>query len=83
MDEQKVKAIMDWPTPQKVPELRSFLGLANYYRRFIKGYSRKVAVLTDLLKKDRPWQWTAECQLALEKLKNGVATEPVLRLPDF
>ena len=52
MDERKVQAVIDWPTPTKVTKLRSFLGLANYYRRFIKGYSKIVSPLTYLLKKD-------------------------------
>ena len=53
MDERKVQAILDWPPPSKVAELRSFLGLANYYRKFIQGYSKKVAPLIDLLKNDK------------------------------
>ena len=53
MDERKVKAIIDWPPPSKVAELWSFLGLANYYRKFIQGYSKKVAPLIDLLKNDK------------------------------
>ena len=52
MDERKVQAVIDWPTPTKVTELQSFLGLANYYRRFIKGHSKIVSPLIDLLKKD-------------------------------
>ena len=52
MDKGKMQAIMEWLVPTKVTELRSFLGLANYYRRFIKGYSKMVSPLTDLLKKD-------------------------------
>ena len=55
MDERKVHAVIDWPAPTKVTELRSFLGLANYYRRFIKGYSNIVSPLTYLLKKDQAW----------------------------
>ena len=55
MDERKVQAILDWPPPSKVVKLRSFLGLANYYRNFIQGYSKKVAPLTDLLKNDKKW----------------------------
>ena len=53
IDERKVQAILYWPPPSKVAELQSFLGLANYYRKFIQGYSKKVAPLTDLLKKDK------------------------------
>ena len=65
MDEAKVKAIRDWETPTKVTEVRSFLGLVNYYRRFIKGYSAKAAPLTDLLKKTKAWEWDARCQKGL------------------
>ena len=55
MDEAKVKEIQYWEAPTKMTELRSFLGLANYYRRFISGYSAIAAPLTELLKKNRPW----------------------------
>ncbi|RVW98488.1 Transposon Ty3-G Gag-Pol polyprotein [Vitis vinifera] len=55
MDDSKVKAIQEWDPPTKVPQLRSFLGLVNYYQRFIKGYSARAAPLTDLLKKNKAW----------------------------
>ena len=74
---------MEWSIPTKVTELRSFLGLANYYRRFIKGYSKRVFPLTDLLKKDNQWDWSMQCQMAFEGLKKAISTEPVLRLPDL
>ncbi|MCF8704065.1 hypothetical protein L3055_11050, partial [Corynebacterium sp. MC-02] len=83
MDETKVRAIIQWEAPAKVPELRSFLGLANYYRRFVNGYSRIAAPLTELLKKDKPWAWTPDCQDAFENLKAAMSKEPVLALPDF
>ena len=83
MDEAKVKAIQDWEAPTKMTELRSFLGLANYYRRFISGYSAIAAPLTELLKKNRPWLWSEECEEAFEGLKAAVTKEPVLMLPDF
>ncbi|KAL5758776.1 hypothetical protein ACOSP7_021387 [Xanthoceras sorbifolium] len=82
MDEGKIKAICEWDPPTKVPELRSFLGLVNYYRRFIKGYSARAAPLTDLLKKNKAWEWSSECQEAFEGLKKAVTEEPVLSLPD-
>ncbi|KAL0300425.1 UNVERIFIED_CONTAM: hypothetical protein Scaly_3047100 [Sesamum calycinum] len=66
MDKSKVQAIQDWEPPRKVSEQRSFLGLVNYYRRFIKGYSSMAAPLTDLLKKNRAWVWDARCQDAFE-----------------
>lgn len=68
--------------PTKVTELRSFLGLANYYRPFI-GYSKKVVVLTDLLKKDQKRFWSPDCQMAFDKLKRAISSEPVLKLPEF
>ncbi|KAI5681781.1 hypothetical protein M9H77_03009 [Catharanthus roseus] len=57
-------------------ELRSFLGLMNYYRRFIKGYSARAAPLTDLLKKNRPWAWSEDCQRAFEDLKKAICKDP-------
>ncbi|CAL1353302.1 unnamed protein product [Linum trigynum] len=82
MDGAKVQAIQEWEPPTKVPELRSFLGLANYYRRFIKGYSKIAAPLTDLLKKDKAWDWLERCQEAFEALKAAVMKGPVLVLPN-
>lgn len=67
MEEGKVKAINEWGPPNKT-ELRSFLGLVNYYWLFIKGYSAKAASLTDMLKKSKPWEWTEKCQDAFDKL---------------
>jgi hypothetical protein len=83
MDMDKVRAIHEWQPPTTVSELRSFLGLVNYYRRFIEGYSRRAAPLTDLLKKEQPWSWTRECQKAIEDLKRAVMQDPVLALPDL
>nr|GFB75157.1 putative mitochondrial protein [Tanacetum cinerariifolium] len=63
-------------------ELRSFLGLVNYYRKFIMGYSAITSPLTDLLKKNKAWIWDEECQAAFKSLKKAVMEKPVLRLPD-
>ena len=82
MEEGKIKAIQEWDPPTKVPQLRSFLGLVNYYRRFINGYSARAAPLTDLLKKGKAWTWDEKCQQAYEDLKKAVTEEPVLALPD-
>ncbi|GJR53277.1 putative nucleotidyltransferase, ribonuclease H [Tanacetum coccineum] len=82
MDGAKIKAIQDWESPTKVTELRSFLGLVNYYRRFIMGYSAIASPLTDLLKKNKAWIWDEECQAAFESLKKAVMEKPVLRLSD-
>lgn len=81
MDMEKVRAVEEWKTPTTIPELRSFLGLVNYYRRFIQGYSKRAAPLTDLLKKDHAW--SDQCQEAFEGLKQAVMQDPVLALPDI
>ncbi|KAL0463380.1 UNVERIFIED_CONTAM: Retrovirus-related Pol polyprotein from transposon.6 [Sesamum latifolium] len=83
MDSQKVKSVVDWGIPSKVTDLRSFLGLANYYRRFIMGYSKIVNPLTDLLKKDQKWEWTVACYDAFRLLKQAISTQSVLKLPQF
>ncbi|KAK9004984.1 hypothetical protein V6N11_042434 [Hibiscus sabdariffa] len=82
MDSNKIRAIVDWEPPTTVTDLRSFLGLANYYWRFIKGHSKIATPLIDLLKKDKEWDWSLECQAAFEKLKEAMAREPVLKLSD-
>lgn len=64
-------------------ELRSFLGFANYYRRFISGYSAIVAPLTELLKKNKSWVWSKKCPEAFESLKAAISEAPVLALPNF
>ncbi|KAJ7978484.1 Retrotransposon protein, putative, Ty3-gypsy subclass [Quillaja saponaria] len=83
MDLDKVKAIQEWKTPTSVTELRSFLGLANYYRRFVEGYSRKAAPLTELLNKGTVWHWGEPCQTAFEDMKLAMINDPVLALPDI
>ena len=82
IDENKIKAIQEWDAPTKVPQLRSFLGLVNYYRRFIKAYSARAAPLIDLLKKSKAWTWDEKCQQAFEYLKKAITEEPMLALPD-
>ena len=58
MDRSKIQAILDWEAPTKMTELRSFLGLVNYYRRIIRGYSNITVPLTDMLKKGTSWEWS-------------------------
>ncbi|XP_021753565.1 uncharacterized protein LOC110718935 [Chenopodium quinoa] len=82
MNPKKIQAIQDWKDPRNTSELRSFLGLANYYRRFIKGYSELASPLTDLLQKDRRWEWSEKQQKAFQELKDSVMREPVLALPN-
>lgn len=83
MEHDKVQAINEWEPPKNVSKLRSFLGLVNYYRRFIKSCSATAAPLIDLLKKKVQWRWCSECQRAFEDLKKAVTEEPVLALLDY
>ncbi|KAA0060640.1 uncharacterized protein E6C27_scaffold22G005260 [Cucumis melo var. makuwa] len=82
MEEGKIAAIRDWAMPKSVSELRSFLGLANYYRRFVEGFSKRVSPLTELLKKDVHWNWDLECQAAFDGLKQALMEGPLLGIAD-
>ena len=82
MEEQKVKAIEDWPIPMNVKEVRSFLGLAGFYRKFIKNFSKICAPVTNLLRQDETFQWTKEHDQSFRDLKNAVRSAPVLISPN-
>jgi len=81
VDPQKVKAITEWPRPTNVTEIRSFLGLAGYYRRFVKDFSKIASPLTNLLKKANKFKWTERCQKAFQELRQPLTTAPILTLP--
>lgn len=81
-DPKKIQAISNWPVPGGVKELRSFLGLAGYYRKFIRNYALISKSLTDLLRQGA-FQWNPEAQNAFNTLKKALITAPVLALPDF
>ena len=81
VDPQKVKAIMDWLRPTNVTEIRSFLRLAGYYRRFIKDFSKISSPLTNLLKKVVKFEWSSKCEEAFQELKNRLTSAPILTLP--
>jgi len=82
-DPSKVQAIVDWPVPSTVKELRSFLGLAGYYRKFVCHFGIVSRPLTNLLKKGTLFVWTSEHDSAFATLKSFLSTAPVLALPDF
>ncbi|KAK3564060.1 hypothetical protein QTP86_007530 [Hemibagrus guttatus] len=83
MDEKKVTAIRDWPTPTTVKELQRFLGFANFYRRFIQGYSSVTSPLTNLLRnKPKTLVWTPAAMHAFQTLKQAFTTAPLLVHPD-
>jgi len=84
MDDHKVKAILDWESPKSVPALRSFLGLASYYRKFIKNFVKITTPLTNLLKKSAvTYDWDEACDEAFGTLKGILVKAPVLKLLNF
>ncbi|XP_017436974.1 uncharacterized protein LOC108343294 [Vigna angularis] len=70
VDPTKVRAVLEWESPRSVTEVRSFVGLTGYYRRFIEGFSKIVAPLTQLTRKDQPFAWTDRCEESFQELKN-------------
>ena len=82
MDRSKVDAVLAWPQPRSVRAVHGFLGLAGYYRRFIKDYGAIAAPLTKLLRKEA-FHWTEESTAAFRALQNALTSAPVLQLPDF
>jgi hypothetical protein len=76
---EKIKAILNWPTPQTVQEVQSFLGLANFYRRFVPRFGHIAAPLSDLLRKtNKKFLWTEKQQQAFDELKRFLTSEPIL-----
>ena len=83
MDPVKVQGIVEWPTPQTVKDVRSFLGFCNFYRNFIPRFSDIAWPLYDRTKKNQQWQWMEKENKAFEILKQSCTTFPVLRTPDW
>ena len=81
MDPQKIEAIVNWKQPTNVYEVRGFLGLAGYYRKFVEGFLKIATSLTNLLKKDHKFEWSNTCQRSFEELRQRLTTAPVLALP--
>eukprot|EP00253_Pinus_taeda_P015625 PITA_15625 len=82
VDPEKIKDIMDWPVPKDVTDVRSFMGLAGYYRRFVEGFSKVDFPITSLQKKGKSFQWTPNCQKSFEQLKHLLTTAPILCIAD-
>lgn len=79
----KVSAILNYPSPESVKQVRQLMGMVSWYRRFIKNLAEVTTPITALLKKSNKFIWTDEAELALNKLKIALTTAPVLRTPDF
>ena len=83
MDPNKIKAISKMPPPVNPEGIKRFLGMAGYYRTFVKGFGQKVFLLTELTKKNTPWEWTAAHQAEFEDIKQCLTSAPILMLPRF
>ncbi|GBG92096.1 hypothetical protein CBR_g54351 [Chara braunii] len=81
-EDSKIAAIRDWPTARTLSKLRSFLGLANYYRKFVRNFSTIAAPLRRLLRKEAIWTWDKDCSSVLKKLKRALIEYPVLKVAD-
>jgi hypothetical protein len=83
IDHSKVIAVTEWEPPKNVREIRSFLGLAGYYWRFIENCSKISKPMTELLKKEKKFKWTNECEVSFQELKKRLVSAPVLYLPNL
>ena len=82
VDPQKIEAVVNWKPPKNVSEVKSFLGLAGYYRKFVEGFSKIAAPLTKLTRKDVKYDWVDACQKSFDELKGRLTSAPVLALPN-
>ena len=71
---------MSWPTPRNVTNVRSFMGLARYYKRFIEGFSKVAHLVTSLQRRGIKFEWTSKCEESFQQLKNILTSAPVLKL---
>ncbi|KAL0533406.1 hypothetical protein IC582_030245 [Cucumis melo] len=82
VDPAKIEAVTSWPRPSTVSEIRSFLGLAGYYKRFVEDFSRIASPLTQLTRKGIPFVWSPACESSFQELKHKLVSAPVLTVPD-
>jgi hypothetical protein len=83
VDLSKVKDVLSWITPQNILDIRSFLGLIGYYRRFIEGFSKISKPVIELLEKSKTFEWTPRRETSFQELKKRLTTTPVLTMPDM
>ena len=81
MDPSKIEAVSKWNRPMNVSEVRSFLGLAGYYRRFVEGFSKIAMPLTQLTRKSHKFEWTEACEKSFQELKQRLISAPILTIP--
>ncbi len=82
VDPEKVRDVVEWPEPTNVTELRGFIGLCSYYRRFVKDFGKIAAPLNALIEKGRAFEWSPACQAAFDNLKSLLTSAPLLAMPD-
>jgi len=83
MEKEKVQGVIEWPVPRSVKDVQKFLGLANYYRQFVKDFAKIAKPLHKMTRKETKWSWGERQQKAFEELKEKFTTEPVLVTPDL
>ena len=83
VDSSKIRDVLDWKTPETVPEIRSFLRLAGYYRRFVPDFSKIARPMTELLKKGVKFVWDDKCDQPFQTLRKLLTSAPVLAQPDI
>jgi hypothetical protein len=83
LDPSKVKSVLSWSTPHNVSDIRSFLGLAGYYKRFIEGFFKIAKPMIELLKKGKTFEWTPMHESSFQELEKRLTTTPVLIMPDM
>ena len=82
VDQTKIEAIVNWPRPKNVSEVRSVLGMAGYYRRFVEGFSKLALPITRLLRKTNKFEWTKESEDAFQELKKRMVSASILDIPE-
>lgn len=82
-DPEKTSKVKHWPLPRTVKEVQQFLGFANYYRRFIKGFAEIAKPLHKLTERNTLFLWTSECQTSFDILRDRLSAPPILSYPDF
>ena len=83
MEKEKVQGVIEWPVPKSMKDVQKFLGLANYYRQFVKDFAKIARPLHEITRKENKWSWGEKQQKAFEELKERFITEPVLVTPDL
>ena len=83
MEKEKVQRVIEWLVPKSMKDVQKFLGLANYYRRFVKDFAMITKLLYETTRKDKKWNWGERQQKAFEELKKRFTMEPVLVTPDL